>query len=336
MLKQAIDKSEFIKIKALLAKNGLTMEPNLTETLYIEENDEVIATISREQNILKCLAVDERYQNENYASRLVTEMINSLANQHIYNYRVFTPTKNIRLFESMNFRLLASTANVAILEGGHPSIEDEIEKMKVQIKYKLGIANPKNYNIGCMVVNCNPITLGHLQLIESSAKKHHYFIVFVVEEDYSLFSFPERFSMVFLAVAHLGNVIVLPSSKYMVSALTFPTYFLKTKEERNREYTLLDALLFKNYFMKELNISHRYLGTETDPVMIEYNNALKEVLQDQVTISPRFEKNGKPISATTVRKLILENKIEEALELVPRSIASILKPLARQKYEINQ
>lgn len=334
MIKQAIDQSEFSKIKALLAEHGLTLEPNLTETLYIEENDEIVATISREQNILKCLAVDERFQSENYASKLVTEMINSLSSNHIYHYRVFTPRKNIKLFENMNFRLLVSTANVAILEGGHPSIEDEIKKMKVQIKYKLGI-NPKDYNIGCMVVNCNPITLGHLQLIESSAKNHDYFILFVVEEDYSLFTFPERFSMVYLAVSHLGNVIVLPSTKYMVSALTFPTYFLKTKEERNKEYTMLDALLFKNYFMKHLNISHRYLGTETDSVMVDYNNALKEVLPDQLTIMPRFEKNGKPISATTVRKLIMENKIEEALELVPRSIASILKPLAKQKYEAN-
>ena len=47
-------------------------------------------------------------------------------------------------------------------------------------------------NVGAIVMNCNPFTLGHLYLIEYAAKEVDKLFIFVVEEDASFFSFDDR------------------------------------------------------------------------------------------------------------------------------------------------
>lgn len=75
--------------------------------------------------------------------------------------------------------------------------------------------NVSLYNkIGAIVMNCNPFTYGHRYLIEQALKKVDFLIIFVVEEDKSLFSFPERFAMVYDGIADLERVKVVPSALY--------------------------------------------------------------------------------------------------------------------------
>ena len=51
-------------------------------------------------------------------------------------------------------------------------------------------------NVGAIVMNCNPFTLGHLYLIEYAAKEVDQLFIFVVEEDASFFSFDDRIMLV--------------------------------------------------------------------------------------------------------------------------------------------
>ena len=179
---------------------------------------------------------------------------------------------------------------------------------------------------------CYYCLLHHVHLIEQASKNHKLVVLFVVEEDKSDFTFEERFSFAYLSTMRLGNVCVVPSSKYIVSSSTFPSYFLKDENEVTEQYSKIDALIFKEYFMKNLYIKKRYVGTETIQKMVYYNNVLKQILQEKLVIIERLSENEEVISASKVRTLLKQNKYDEALNYVPREIAFILRSVASSKY----
>ena len=72
---------------------------------------------------------------------------------------------------------------------------------------------------------------------------------------------------------------------------------------------------------------YRYVGTETDEVMQIYNKVLKEELKDNLLEFERYN----AISASKVRALINEGKLEEASLLVPDSIQSLFQKIASDK-----
>ena len=336
IIKEAFLKEELLEIEKFLKKFSLKLDKNLTKTFYIENDySEIIGTISCSDYIIKDLAVDENYQSENVASLLVNEMLNHFRANSIYNYHVFTKPIYRHIFESFGFKKIIETEKVVMLEGGAKFINNKLLEIKNIINNNFGIIDETS-DIGCIVINANPITNGHVFLIEEASRNHKMVILFVVEEEKSEFSFDERFSMVYLATRRLGNVCVVPSSKYIVSSLTFPQYFLKDEDEALLEYSKVDALIFKEYFIKELYIKKRYVGTESINKMINYNNVLKEILGEKLVIVDRLTMSGEIVSASKVRQLLVENKFDEALELVPREIAFILRNIAREKYGTNR
>ena len=71
------------------------------------------------------------------------------------------------------------------------------------------------------------------------------------------------------------------------------------------------------------------MGSEPiDLVTLAYNKSLKTILEDrkiQVRIIDRIEEGNQPISASYVRKLLKEDKAEEAYKLLPRSTIEFLE-----------
>jgi len=332
IIKEAFLQEELKKIEIFLNKFCLKLDPNLTKTYYIEnDNCDIIGTISCQDYIIKDLAVDETYQSENLASLLVNEILNYFRSNNIYNYQVFTKPKYKNIFISLGFKKIVETDKVIMLEGGVTFINDKLKEINKILNNKFGEIN-QNTDLGCVVINGNPITNGHMHIIEEASRNHKLVVLFVVEEDKSEFTFEERFSFAYLSTMRLGNVCVIPSSKYIVSSSTFPSYFLKDETEVSEQYSKIDALIFKEYFMKQLFIKKRYVGTETISKMVNYNNILKETLQDKLVIMERLQENNEVISASKVRSLLKENKIEEALLYVPREISFILRSVASSKY----
>lgn len=335
IIKEAFLKEELIKIEKFLEKFSLKLDNNLTKTIYIEnENLDIIGTISCQDYIIKDLAVDPNYQSENLASVLVNEILNYFRLNNIYNYQVFTKPIYEQVFVSLGFKEIVKTDKVIMLEGGISNINDKIKEIKNIINNRFGEINETS-DIACIVMNGNPITNGHVYLIEEASKNHKMVVLFVVEEDKSEFTFKERFSMAYISTMRLGNVCVIPSSKYVVSSSTFPSYFLKNETEVSEQYSLIDALIFKEYFIKNLFIKKRYVGSETINKMVNYNNILKQVLEDKLEIINRLQENEEVISASKVRSLLKEGKIEEALKYTPQETAFILRNLASEKYGSN-
>ena len=115
---------------------------------------------------------------------------------------------------------------------------------------------------------------------------------------------------------------VVSSGSYMISSATFPSYFLKDDALVTGTHARLDATLFTR-IAKELNLTCRYVGEEPfSAATSAYNDALAAILPDagvELRVIPRKEQEGMPISASYVRKLIHDGKIEEIRELVPQT-----------------
>ena len=329
-IKEAILDIEINKVKVFLASFNLRYEQDIDKTLYIEENDKIIATISKSKDIIKCLAISSDYQSENLSSILISKILEKMREENIHSYMVFTKAIYENTFINLGFKKLVNTSNTVMLEGGVDSIEDTIKRMKVKINVEYGSVN-QDIQIGSIVMNANPVTLGHQYLIEKSSLENDLTLVFVVEENNQEFDFQSRYSLVYLTCKKYENVVVLPASKYIVSKSTFPTYFL-SEDIVDNEVSLIDGLIFKKYFMEQLNISKRYVGSEVKEKMNDYNKTLQSILEDKLVLLDRISFEGQVVSASYVRELLKKGSIEEALKYIPRECHSIFKMITYGKY----
>ncbi|WP_051650245.1 adenylyltransferase/cytidyltransferase family protein [Selenomonas sp. AB3002] len=181
----------------------------------------------------------------------------------------------------------------------------------------------KYARVGAIVMNCNPFTKGHRYLIEESIKLVDCLIIFVVEEDKSLFSFTERFQMVQKGVKDLKKVIVVPGGAFILSQTTFPEYFIKIKDEDIRMNVEYDVSLFAEFIAKPLGITYRFVGEEKeDPVTAEYNAAMNRILPKydiRLIEIPRISQDNTLISASRVRHSLEAGNGEKAADMLPNS-----------------
>ena len=177
-------------------------------------------------------------------------------------------------------------------------------------------------DIGAIVMNCNPFTRGHQFLIETCAAKVDLLYIFVVEEDRSDFPFADRIKLVTAGTAHLPNVEVLPSGKFIISTLTFPEYFQKGDLQEVAIDPSNDVELFGRYIAPALGITQRFVGEEPlDKVTLQYNQAMQRLLPGfgiYFEVIPRIEKEGAPISASWVRRLLAAKDVETIATIVPQ------------------
>lgn len=184
-------------------------------------------------------------------------------------------------------------------------------------------------NNGAIMMNCNPFTYGHLKLIEYASKKVETLYVFIVQEDRSYFKFEDRYKMAVESCKKISNVVILESGTIFGTFMTFQAYFEKETNSEIEVDASLDIELFTNYVAPILNISKRFVGDEpVDKVTQQYNRNLMEILPNyniELSIIPRFEEDGKIISAKTVRKAISDKDFDLLKKLVPKEVYSIIK-----------
>lgn len=292
-------------------------------TTIIEDDDKIIATCSKKNNIVKCFAIDENYQGQGISGTLITDITNKLFEENIYHNFIFTKPKNNFLFEGLGYNVIVSTDKVSLLETGNKNIKSYLKSLKKNFNLK----DEEDY--AAIIMNCNPFTYGHKYIIETAARENKNVIIFVVEEDKSAFPFKARFELIKEGVKEFENVTVIPGGEYIISSATFPNYFLRKDDDVLKEYTKVDGNVFGKYFCKELNIVRRYVGTEPYcKVTNTYNETLQEILPKygvEVKLIERKESGDKAISASMVRALLKEGKIDEVKELVPSTTFEFLK-----------
>lgn len=170
-------------------------------------------------------------------------------------------------------------------------------------------------------MNCNPFTYGHRYLIEQAVKRCGHLIIFVVEENKSVFSFEDRFQLVKQGISDLPNVTVLPSGQFILSSKTFSEYFNKSELQERVVDPSFDIQLFAEEIAPCLHITKRFVGTEpNDTVTKQYNEEMKRTLPRygiQLIEIPRVEQDNRVISASVVRRHIAEKNVTELQKLVP-------------------
>ena len=347
------------RIEAFLKRNALRIDDMNYYAAVLDDDGEMIAGGGLKDDVIKCVAVDDAHKGEAIANTLVSHLI-SHANQEGYGcIKLFTKPKNRQLFESLSFRLLAEAPEAILMETGIGGISNTVEALK---KIKEESEKYKEYNkeckedskecrentsylttspphhltttmqpTGCIVMNCNPFTLGHRYLIEQAAKQVERLYVMVVKEDCSLFAYTERKAMVEQGVADIENVSVIDGSDYAISRATFPTYFLKRLDDAADTQMLLDLDLFRRHIAPALGATVRFVGTEpTDQLTRRYNQLMHEALKDVREIN-RLEKDGNAVSASRVRKAMEEGDMNTIRQLVPpTTLPYIIAHLATQ------
>lgn len=201
------------------------------------------------------------------------------------------------------------------------SDQAEAGELKDYVDYLKEIRVDAEGKIGSVAVNCNPMTLGHLHLLEHAARSVDFLYVFVIEEDQSFFSFKDRLDLVTRGLAHLPNVKVIRGGKFICTQLTFPEYFSKEDVSQVTADASMEAWFFCEYVAKALDISIIFLGNEpTCNVTRQYNAKMAEILPDYgvvCEIIPRIERDGAAISASAVRRYLKQGDFDAISQIVP-------------------
>ncbi len=310
---------ELEQVKVLLENQGLRFEEKVEYTIGYYDQDHLIATGSLYENVIKMIAVDSNYQGENLTSVILTSLIQKLHKQGLDKYFLFSTPKNKQIFESFSFSVIVENDEIVLFENRLLPIVEKLTRIKKQLNLEIG-------QTAAIVMNCNPVTNGHLYLIETCAKENTNVLIFLVEENKSVFTFDIRYALLKKATSHLKNVHIIPSTQYIISRATFPTYFLKELNEASKLFMRIDIAIFMKYFMPIFSIDKRYVGDEPlDPTTNAYNETMKLMLNEQLVIVKRLEKDQTVISASLVRKMAKYQDYESIKALVPKATYQFLK-----------
>ena len=311
------------QIEMFLQTNGLRYDDvDYYAAIVDESSDEMIAGGGLKGSVIKCVAVAEGHKGEAVANVIVSHLIAKANAEGCQCVKLYTKPDNRQLFESLSFRLIAESPNAILMETGVGGIEKYSEELRVkseELKNDESVVSNARKPIGVIVMNANPFTLGHRFLVEQSSELVERLYVVVVREDCSMFSYNERKAMVSQGVRDIGNVVVVDGSDYAVSAATFPTYFLKQLSDATDTQIILDLDLYRRRIAPALGATIRFFGSEpTDPLTRRYNELMHQQLgEEHVHEIQRKQQEGSAISASRVRKAMMEGCLWDAIQLVP-------------------
>lgn len=299
---------------------ALSPHEDIEQTVLVMEDQQLIATGSRTKNILKCIAVDPVWRGQGLTATVLTQLRQAAFQAGQRRLFLYTKPANAAMFTDLFFYPVAQTGQVLLMEDRPDGIRSFLNTLP----------RPQTHgNVGAVVMNCDPFTRGHRHLVETAAAECDWLYVFVLSEDGGHFSPHDRMQMVKLGTEDLANVTVLPTDAYLISAATFPTYFLKDRDQASQIHCQLDIEIFARYFAPYFGITRRYVGTEPLSAMTDsYNHQLSVQLPLHAialhTI-PRLCHDGNPISASAVRDLLSNGQWSTLQPLVPESTFSYLQ-----------
>lgn len=306
-------------IQAFLDRQGLRYE-QMDYYIGLFDGENMLCGGGSAGHVIKGVAVDSALRGEGQMNRLLSHLYNRLRRMGAANVFVFTRPCNVEMFGDLGFHEVGGTKQAVLLESSPNGIGD----------YAEGLATYKGEGVnGCVVMNANPFTNGHLYLLKAAGKQCDTLHVFVVQTERSVFPYAVRKALVEQGTASLPNVMVHDGGPYIISAATFPTYFLKKDTDEAVVQAELDAAIFGRHIAPALGIAKRFVGEEPlDPMTEGYNGALARVLTPQgiqVRVLSRLMREGQVISASRVRALAAAGEWDTIGRMVPLPTYTYLK-----------
>ncbi|MEY8419443.1 [citrate (pro-3S)-lyase] ligase [Oscillospiraceae bacterium 44-5] len=300
------------QVDALLEQEGIRRDGNLDYTCGLFDSSwRLAATGSCFGNTIRCLAVDRDRQGEGLLNQIVSHLMEvqtQRGNTHLFLY---TKPQSARFFGDLGFYEIVQAEGVVFMENRRRGFSDYCAALE---------RTRKEGTSAAIVMNANPFTLGHLHLLERAAAENNAVHLFVLSEEAGPIPFAVRRRLVREGTAHLSNVICHDSGPYIISGATFPSYFLKDGDTVIRAHAALDLAVFGR-IAPCLNLTRRYVGEErTSHVTALYNEEMIRRLPElgiECRVVPRLERDGQPVSASTVRQAIHDGRLEDIRPLVP-------------------
>ena len=300
------------QVDALLEQEGIRRDGNLDYTCGLFDSSwRLAATGSCFGNTIRCLAVDRDRQGEGLLNQIVSHLMEvqtQRGNTHLFLY---TKPQSARFFGDLGFYEIVQAEGVVFMENRRRGFSDYCAALE---------RTRKEGTSAAIVMNANPFTLGHLHLVERAAAENNAVHLFVLSEEAGPIPFAVRRRLVREGTAHLSNVICHDSGPYIISGATFPSYFLKDGDTVIRAHAALDLAVFGR-IAPCLNLTRRYVGEErTSHVTALYNEEMIRRLPElgiECRVVPRLERDGQPVSASTVRQAIHDGRLEDIRPLIP-------------------
>lgn len=300
------------QVDALLEQEGIRRDGNLDYTCGLFDSSwRLAATGSCFGNTIRCLAVDCDRQGEGLLNQIVSHLMEvqtQRGNTHLFLY---TKPQSARFFGDLGFYEIVQAEGVVFMENRRRGFSDYCAALE---------RTRREGTSAAIVMNANPFTLGHLHLVERAAAENNAVHLFVLSEEAGPIPFAVRRRLVREGTAHLSNVICHDSGPYIISGATFPSYFLKDGDTVIRAHAALDLAVFGR-IAPCLNLTRRYVGEErTSHVTALYNEEMIRRLPElgiECRVVPRLERDGQPVSASTVRQAIHDGRLEDIRPLVP-------------------
>lgn len=327
------------QMDTLLAREGIRRDKNLDYSCGIFNDDyELLATGSCFKNTIRCTAVADDHQGEGLLNQIVSHLMAIQAergNGHVFLY---TKPDSLEFFSDIGFYEIVRTEKVVFMENRKSGFDHWLEDLMYnksatvresidgddfdQESFGKNSFDKKKKNISAIVMNANPFTKGHRYLVEKAAQESGLVHLFVLSEEASPIPFSVRSELVRAGTADLENVICHDSGDYIISSATFPGYFLGDEESAVRAQAELDIKVF-SLVARRLGISVRYAGDEPYSRTTEiYNQVMESHLPEagvNLVIVPRLKTGETVISASVVRKAIVEGRLDDVAGMLPET-----------------
>ncbi|PRD13329.1 [citrate (pro-3S)-lyase] ligase [Pantoea coffeiphila] len=312
-----------------LRQNDLNIDTSVEVFITVTRDEQLIACGGIAGNIIKCVAISESARGEGLALTLATELINLAYERQCTHLFIYTKSENEALFKQCGFYPLARVPGVMVL------MENDATRLERYASF-LTTLRRGGSKTGCIVMNANPFTLGHRYLIQQAAARCDWLHVFLVKEDTSRFPYEDRLALVRAGTADIPRLTVHRGSEYLISRATFPCYFIKEQGVIDHCYTEIDLQIFRQHIAPALGITHRFVGSEPFcAVTADYNRDMRRCLSDPAMDAPpielveieRAQYQGKAISASWVRQLLVKQQVATIEHLVPPTTFDYLQQM---------
>lgn len=301
---------------ALLIREGIRRDAHLDYTCGVFDDDFTLcATGSCFANTLRCMAVDSGHQGEGLMNLVVSHLSEVQAargNTHLFLY---TKPGSAKFFGDLGFHEIARVeGKLVFMENRRTGFQDWLKAQKT--------ADAPQARTAAVVMNANPFTLGHRYLLEKACSESDAVHLFVLSESFGPIPAADRKRLVMAGTRDMEKLILHDSGPYIISAATFPGYFLKDSDEVSGVHARLDLQVFGR-IAQALGIGVRYVGEEPfSHVTGLYNRVMQEELPRlgvECRVVPRLALQGQAVSASAVRQAVHDGDFDRLRPWVPET-----------------
>jgi len=252
--------------RRLIESNNLHFESNFHDLIGIFKDGKLAGCGARRGRVLKMLVVADEYRGEGLVGDLLAELMQLGRQAGEEGFFIFTRHCAVNSFGWLGFKPLAEYGGITWLEHG-----GEIRQYLAQ---RAALARPGRN--AAVLTDADPVTLGHVRLIERAADEADTVYVFVRADGPHWLSLSARLALTSQSVAHITNAVVTDTGPYRLPVDRFPGYFLHPDDDATEIRVGLEEHVFGHHIAQPFHILTRVVGIEPPPATDQPYHAMMQ------------------------------------------------------------